>query len=159
MKSIIVRIVIAPLALFALSNCAHTVADIVPVAKGTQTGAIKVDWRTSVTTESRIAPVGTRVCSPSRSCLVNQPWATTEEGISVRTDRDSTSRVVADHARSAGALLLGTAGMTGKLRSNIDNSSRSAANAQANAQAHATSSGGSIPWDCSDPDGNGYCYP
>lgn len=159
MKTTIVRIVSAPFLMFVLSNCAHTVGDIVPSAKGTQTGDIKVDWRTTVSTESRIAPVSAPVCSASRPCLLNQQWATTTEGITVRTERDSTARVGSDYARSGGAWLLGTAGVTGKLRSDINNSSRSSAHARANADANATNSGGSIPWDCEDPDGNGYCYP
>ena len=159
MKINIARMVIAPL-VFGLSNCASTVADIVPASKGTQTGEIKVDWRTTVSTESRVAPVTGPVCSPSRSCLVPQQWATTNDGITVRTERDSAARVGADYARSVGALTLGTAGMTGKLRSYINNSSHSSAHAHANANANATNSGGSTPpWDCSDPDGNGYCYP
>lgn len=156
MKSILIKIVVAVVAPFALSNCVHTVADIVPASRGTQTGAIKVDALTSVSTESRIAPcAGT--CSPSRSSVVSQPWGTTADGITVRTQRESVARVAVDGTRAAGVAAFGGAGVAGRLRSttNINNSSRSAA--EANAHAHATSSGESIPWDCSDPDGDGYC--
>lgn len=159
LKHVIIKLVVAVVTPVVLSNCAHTVADIVPAARGTQTGGIKVDALTSVSTESRIAPVCTGTCSPSRSSLVSQAWGTTGDGIIVRTHRESTARLTVDGVRSAGAAAFGAAGVTGQLRSNIDidNSSRSAA--EANARAASNSQGGSLPWDCSDPDGNGYCYP
>jgi len=138
----------------ALSNCANkTVANLVPPAAGTATGSIKVDSLTQVSTVSRIVPGSvTPTCGPGRNAVASAPqWTTSNEGITVTTNRMAPVEGYNHVASGTGNLLQGGGVLTGgigilkgKMRSttNIRNS--------ANATSSSTSSA-TFPTPCADP--------
>jgi hypothetical protein len=129
MKTKIILLAIA--SAMALPSCKSTVADHVPAACGTETGNIRVDALTSVSTLSRIAPVGAECAQKRTSHPCEAPgrrFATTSEGILVSTHRMSGiegfhhgASGVGDVLGGGGNAAFGAAALGGKLRSNIRN--------------------------------------
>ncbi len=127
----ITRSILAIASAMVLCNCKTTVGELVPPARGTATGDIKVDWLTEVGTVSRITPGSTAsVCSPGKNAMAaaRGQWATTAEGVTVTTRRISGAEGYNHVASGTGNLLQGGGILTGgigiargKLRSNINN--------------------------------------
>jgi hypothetical protein len=135
MKTKLMNILAAGVLPLALCHCATTVADHVPPARGTATGQIKVDALTSVATQSRIvAPT----CTPSRNSVASAaPWTTSNEGITVTTNRMSKvegfnqiASGVGNLAQGAGVLTLGFGAANGKMGTRVNNSSYSSSSAK-----------------------------
>ena len=132
------NIVAAGILPLALSNCSTTVADHVPPARGTATGQIKVDALTQVSTVSRIVPgSGAPTCAPGRNAIASAPqWTTSNEGITVTTNRlskvegfNQVASGVGNLAQGAGVLTLGIGAVNGKLGTRVNNSSYSRSSA------------------------------
>jgi hypothetical protein len=134
MKLNLMNILAAGVLPLALCNCTTTVAHHVPAARGTATGDIKVDALTSVATQSRIVPgCVTPTCAPGRTSLASAaPWTTSNEGITVTTNRlskvegfNQVASGVGNLAQGAGVLTLGIGAVNGKLGTRVNNSSYS----------------------------------
>jgi hypothetical protein len=148
MKTKLMNILAAGILPMALCNCTTTVADHVPMARGTATGEIKVDPLTQVSTFSRIVPGSVApTCAPGRNAvLAAPPWATSNEGIAIATNRlapvegyNHVASGTGNLLQGGGVLTFGIGAARGKLRS------------QTNVHSSSTSTSGVNLGGCTDP--------